>query len=292
MKKESRYSLDIIDNYTEKQYNDYGWVRVNDVLTYRENADFRTKYGEIKRGKQGEVYKTANNEIIVAVNDQKQGRFGVDNVLVFAKGSYENYKITRVIKIKSDNETFLTEAREVVYECEKRGLQIKTSELFQCYNAENYRYDIVSENGSRSVQNNAQRSGERNGRRTSSKAGRYSIDVDSEGRELTKEQAEYFKDSKVRDENGNLLVVYHGTRKADFTVFKRNVNFFTDSIEMANSYSPNSEYQIGVLFFNFILPIYKLTGICYNYYVKSLGRFIKREIKDKIKIRREHYGKK
>ena len=116
--------------------------------------------------------------------------------------------------------------------------------------------------------------------------------MDSEGRELTKEQAEYFKDSKVRDENGNLLVVYHGTRKADFTVFKRNVNFFTDSIEMANSYSPNSEYQIGVLFFNFILPIYKWTGICYNYYVKSLGRFIKREIRDKIKIRREHYGKK
>ena len=44
---------------------------------------------------------------------------------------------------------------------------------------------------------------------------------DSAGRTLTDEQAEYFKDSKVRDENGNLLVVYHGT-DADFTVFDRN----------------------------------------------------------------------
>ena len=41
---------------------------------------------------------------------------------------------------------------------------------------------------------------------------------DSEGNTLTKEQQEFFKDSKVRDENGNLLVVYHGS-PAKFTVF-------------------------------------------------------------------------
>ena len=34
---------------------------------------------------------------------------------------------------------------------------------------------------------------------------------DNQGRTLTKKQQEYFKDSKVRDENGNLLTVYHGT---------------------------------------------------------------------------------
>lgn len=43
-------------------------------------------------------------------------------------------------------------------------------------------------------------------------------EMDSTGRELSAEQREYFKDSKVRDEGGNLLVVYHGT-DADFTVF-------------------------------------------------------------------------
>ena len=42
--------------------------------------------------------------------------------------------------------------------------------------------------------------------------------MDSTGRELSAEQREYFKGSKVRDEDGNLLVVYHGT-DADFTVF-------------------------------------------------------------------------
>lgn len=36
---------------------------------------------------------------------------------------------------------------------------------------------------------------------------------DSTGRKLTKEQAKHFKDSKARDDNGNLQVVYHGTNK-------------------------------------------------------------------------------
>lgn len=34
---------------------------------------------------------------------------------------------------------------------------------------------------------------------------------DSDGNQLTKEQTEYFKNSVVRDENGNLKVMYHGT---------------------------------------------------------------------------------
>ncbi len=46
---------------------------------------------------------------------------------------------------------------------------------------------------------------------------RYSV-IDSTGRELTPEQSEYFKNSKVRDKNGNLLVMFHNTN-ADFTVF-------------------------------------------------------------------------
>lgn len=46
---------------------------------------------------------------------------------------------------------------------------------------------------------------------------RYS-DRDSDGRVLSKEQVEFFKNSKVRDENGNLLVCYHGT-DADFNIF-------------------------------------------------------------------------
>ena len=45
---------------------------------------------------------------------------------------------------------------------------------------------------------------------------------DNLGNELSKEQAEFFKDSKVRNENGNLLVVYHGSRSSLIVAFKAN----------------------------------------------------------------------
>ncbi|MCD8007583.1 MAG: hypothetical protein LUF68_01345, partial [Clostridiales bacterium] len=44
-------------------------------------------------------------------------------------------------------------------------------------------------------------------------------ETDSEGRALTAEQAEFFKDSKVRDEAGNLQVVYRG-QNGNYTWFK------------------------------------------------------------------------
>lgn len=42
--------------------------------------------------------------------------------------------------------------------------------------------------------------------------------IDSTGRKLTSAQAAYFADSKAVDEDGDLIVVYHGTTN-DFTVF-------------------------------------------------------------------------
>lgn len=68
---------------------------------------------------------------------------------------------------------------------------------------------------------------------------------DSQGRNLTPEQQEFFRDSKVRDENGNLQVVYHGT-KEDFTIFDLGKTlqgmvghgfYFTDSLEKARRYA-------------------------------------------------------
>ena len=76
---------------------------------------------------------------------------------------------------------------------------------------------------------------------------KFSLKEDSEGRELSPQQQEYFKDSKVVDENGNLKVMYHGTTKAGFTVFNSENSddkislFFTDNPDVAKSYSNTRE---------------------------------------------------
>ena len=74
---------------------------------------------------------------------------------------------------------------------------------------------------------------------------------DSTGRELSPQQAEFFKDSKVRDENGNLLVMYHGTDSyEDFNVFKSGKAgylgkgmYFSDSESYAKRYATKNGYD-------------------------------------------------
>ena len=65
-------------------------------------------------------------------------------------------------------------------------------------------------------------------------------DRDSDGNELSEEQQEYFKDSKVRSEQGQLLVMYHGTPNGGFTKF-RSGTYFTQNPGYADVYqNPNA----------------------------------------------------
>jgi hypothetical protein len=72
-------------------------------------------------------------------------------------------------------------------------------------------------------------------------------ETDNKGRKLSEQQQGYFKNSKVRDNNGNLKVVYHGI-DADFTVFNYDYLgkngtangkgfYLADDINVAKSYS-------------------------------------------------------
>lgn len=77
-------------------------------------------------------------------------------------------------------------------------------------------------------------------------------EVDSLGNELSQDQVSFFKNSKIRDKKGNLLVCYHGTQNKQFGVFdprvaksqfgeykfgRKNVNFFTTSKDVAIGYT-------------------------------------------------------
>lgn len=73
---------------------------------------------------------------------------------------------------------------------------------------------------------------------------------DNLGRSLSNQQQEYFKNSKVRDENGNLKEVYHGT-PYDFNIFKydklgKNTSslgagfYFTDKKQTGEEYARDS----------------------------------------------------
>ena len=84
--------------------------------------------------------------------------------------------------------------------------------------------------------------------------GQFSLS-DSYGKQLSKGQQEYFKDSKIRDENGNLKVMYHGSPES-FTEFDRKKAkasgyygsgfYFTDSDSHAKQYGNTYEVYLNI----------------------------------------------
>lgn len=94
---------------------------------------------------------------------------------------------------------------------------------------------------------------------------------DSNGNTLSSKQLDYFKDSKIRDDDGNLLVVYHGTSE-NFTVFDRTksranmdiqVSFFSPWDIDAGGYGGN----VGAYYLNIKNPASESMGY------KALNKF-------------------
>ena len=91
--------------------------------------------------------------------------------------------------------------------------------------------------------------------------------TDNLGRTLTEAQLEFFKDSKVRDENGNLLTMYHGTSGGGFTAFDPYASsiglfgqgsYFTDNKSVAESYTEKGKgnnKQVYEVYLNITNPI-------------------------------------
>lgn len=84
---------------------------------------------------------------------------------------------------------------------------------------------------------------------------KYSLKTDTQGRELTEQQREYFRDSKVVDRDGQLKVMYQGGT-GDFTVFDRKKSsyanlygrgfYFTDSEAHARQYGSAREFYLNI----------------------------------------------
>lgn len=102
--------------------------------------------------------------------------------------------------------------------------------------------------GANTVSNNSIR---QNSEKSTESDIKYSLREDSEGRKLSKKQAEFFRNSKVVDENGNLLVVYHGTPNGNFFTFEYNKSrqtgtdygkafYFTTNLKNAKGYAKDN----------------------------------------------------
>lgn len=270
-----KYKLEDIANMSEKSYNHHGWAKVNDILNDTELADFQSKVGE--KNKNGKWYlELGNGRYMFAV-----GENGVNSTLIISDGDFNAPSIEKVYHIGLDSETDIEAVRDVIYESEKDSEwtlssvaieEIYGNEIVRSYTRKDFktfqqqsrkyegtkskvdiRFDSELQDGSGS---NTEAKTSVNDEVSSTDDAffdaqndtvKYSISEDNKGRKLTKEQQEYFKDSKVVDENGNLKVMYHGTAN-DFTVFNPMLQggkngtaegygiYFADTSEVSDAY--------------------------------------------------------
>lgn len=78
---------------------------------------------------------------------------------------------------------------------------------------------------------------------------RYSRKEDSEGKELSKDQVDFFARSQARDEDGRLKPFFHGTSSGGFTIFNKSDDgfsyFFTDSESVARTYAEEVDKEVN-----------------------------------------------
>lgn len=77
---------------------------------------------------------------------------------------------------------------------------------------------------------------------------RFSLKTDNRGRRLTQAQQDFFADSVIRDGDGRLMTMYHGTLHGGFTVFDGGKDYFYFTNDRQYAYAFEGKKKNGQLF--------------------------------------------
>ncbi len=103
-----------IDQYSQKQYNDFGWARYAEAISKNELDDLYSKIQE--KGSLKKFTQSGYGEAIIEVNDDPHSTLGVDNVFVFVTGTKNNPAINKVVRFDIETETEMEIIKEQLYE--------------------------------------------------------------------------------------------------------------------------------------------------------------------------------
>lgn len=181
------------------------------------------------------VDKHGNDVIAIVHINKKFGRTIVNKIAsVYSKSDeWGNNKIVSYINNQIKQGNLIDATKKAPNWFTTRGLQLP--KVVQTILAANN----IIDNSPKNVKENFEKNSER----------------DNLGNQLSTAQAEYFKDSKVRDEDGNLKVMYRGDSN-EFTVFDRKKTnyanlygrgfYFTERKEHAEQYGKSREFYLNI----------------------------------------------
>ncbi len=209
------YSSKSIDEYTRAQYNSYGWVVINKVLTVNELNRFYKQFSN-EEMLEFKYKKSSDGYYMIPTGDKSM----IDTKIVFVEGTAQKPYIDRVLEITGiddnektyyinevlDNEEYDNSYDDLEAYAGKGVFRTYTQTDFASYSKLKERYNRAG--GKDTSKPSYRETG--NSKDIGTVKFQSSID--------TPEFKRWFGNSKVVDDNGNPLVVYHQTAK-DFTVF-------------------------------------------------------------------------
>ena len=154
-----------LGQYTKEQYENFGWVRANNVISAGYWRNFTENFAQAV----SENYnypKNKNGEYMIDVYDAYNSS-GVTDVIVFASGTIESPNVSKIIKINSSDSYVIEEARREIYALERRGIQQEAGRILDIHiKADILRLDIGRTNGQEDARHNNRLNTKRSGSET------------------------------------------------------------------------------------------------------------------------------
>jgi hypothetical protein len=142
--------------YTKEQYESFGWVRANNILSAGYWKNFTANFADAVANKHY-FPKTKSGEFMIETYNVYDSE-GVADVIVVARGTIDSPNISKVVKINATQKN-LDNARRLIYESAGRGIQQETGELFQFYDKTAYVFSGAAQGQGRASVGNSSRNG-------------------------------------------------------------------------------------------------------------------------------------
>lgn len=265
-KAETKFGIDILDKYSSAEYSMYGWARVNDVISPKENTTFKNKVQELGKRKE---FRTADGFFFYDSGNS----FGVNNVIIVSDGKKGGPSVERVYRVELDNETDIEEVRDFIHDAEKKlGSRAHNyvayaygEELVRAYRRQDSPSYEELQRGTEGRTGGKTESNDGNGKNrgaSSDETGKnrlVNFSLSSQGIDNKQTETETFKrwfgGSKVVNDDGSPKVMYRGDPN-DIEVFDRKKSkasnlygrgfYFTDSDTHAKQYGEARSYYLRI----------------------------------------------
>lgn len=131
-----RYSIpevnNSVENYTEEQYNNFGWVRYNDVLAPAEYNILLSRYADFKHNKDKYPITRFGEAVIHSTE--------CPNVIMYAKGNIGNPHITKIVEIIADDNEDISVINERIIKNEYKQKPLPYQTITSMYGEEYLRF--------------------------------------------------------------------------------------------------------------------------------------------------------